>query len=79
MQDPTYIERTDADAMPMVGSDRSGNAPLWIGLLVIGLLAAALFVAMEGRRQRQLVAPVQQSNMSDAVVQPYRPPSQHQG
>jgi len=60
--------------MPMVGSDRSGNGPLWIGLLVIGLLAAALFVAMEGRRQRQLVAPVRQSSMSDAAIQPYRPP-----
>lgn len=62
-----------SDARPMVGTDR-GNMPLWVGLLVVALLAVGLFILLEGRRQKQSEPPVRAGVADDAIVQPYQPP-----
>jgi type IV secretion system protein VirB10 len=66
---------TDAadDGLPTVGADR-GNAPLWIGIAVIALVAIGLFVAMEGRRQRLLEPAIAPATTDDVGIQAYRPP-----
>ncbi|MEI6486992.1 MAG: TrbI/VirB10 family protein [Sphingomonadales bacterium] len=61
------------DGLPIVGSDR-GNGPLWAGAVAIALLAVVLFVAMEGRRQKQLEPAIAPTAADDANIQAYRPP-----
>lgn len=61
------------DVRPLVGTDR-GNFPLWVGLVVILLFAAGLFVALEARRQRAQVPAVRPDGDALTTVSPYQPP-----
>jgi type IV secretion system protein VirB10 len=73
MDEPSRPAELPDDGLPIVGSDR-GNGPLWAGAVFIALLAIVLFVAMEGRRQKQLEPAIAPTAADDANIQAYRPP-----
>jgi type IV secretion system protein VirB10 len=73
MDEPSRSAGLPDDGLPIVGSDR-GNGPLWAGATLIALLAIVLFVAMEGRRHKQLEPAIAPTAADDANIQAYRPP-----